>query len=187
LLWASETGRHRDGGAELLGRRGGLAAAHQGDAEVVGRLRVVRLQAQGGAARLDRPVKFAQGAADFAEVGVEHGHVRPQGDGPADQLGRRAVLAELVRDHAEHVEGIGVVGVLGQEGLARVRGLAQAARVVVAEGDLELVLHGGERVSSAARRANVSRHVERRRLRLIAAPGHTISSPGPPSWNNRPR
>ena len=58
---------------------------------------------------------LAQGATDQAHVVVERGVVAGDRDGLGDELGGELVLALLVRDHAQQVQGLGVGRVRNEE------------------------------------------------------------------------
>ena len=80
------------------------------------------------------PLELAQGAVGLGQVGVERRDVRPQGHRPADQLDGPAVIALLMVQHAEQVQGVGVLRLAGQHFLIQRGGRTQPARLMQLDG-----------------------------------------------------
>ena len=105
--------------------------------QVIPGVRVGWIDLESAAKVGDGGVRLAEGAAGFAEVGVSHGVLRLDGDGFLNPLHRDFVAAELVRDDAEEVQGVGVVW-LHREDLAVERlGIGQATGLVMLNRDLK--------------------------------------------------
>ena len=60
---------------------------------------------------LDRAVEPAQRFQRVAEVQLQSGVVRPQGDGSPDEVGGFFVASLLVAEHPQQVEGVGMDGI----------------------------------------------------------------------------
>ena len=97
---------------ELGDSLAGLSPGQQDQAKAVGRLGIVRLKAQGRPAAIRRVIEPAKCPVDLGQIGVVCGGIRVQGDGPADHLGGPVVLALLVCEDTEQMQGVGAV--LGQ-------------------------------------------------------------------------
>ena len=95
-----------------------LTLVEQRDAEIAQRAGVIGIDLDGAAAGGDRFVDAAGKPAHLAEIGVVERNVRFDGDGAADVIDRLGGLARLMRDDAEHVRRLGIVG-LGGGGAAR--------------------------------------------------------------------
>jgi hypothetical protein len=103
------------GVAEVLDGLGEAAQALHGQAEAAEHLGGIRLQAQGGAAGAGSALVLTKGAVDLGEVGVIGGGVGSQRGGPADELDGAGVLSLLVVQQTQHVQGVGVIGLLLQK------------------------------------------------------------------------
>ena len=102
----------------------------QGQAQVVGRLGIPRLETQGRATAFDRLLVLAQAAVSLGQVGVECRRVRPHGRGPADQLDGPAGVAALMMHDAEEMQGFGVLGLASQKVVVASGRIREAARLV---------------------------------------------------------
>jgi len=88
-------------GAELFGGGLGFALGQPRQPQVVDRLRVMRLEAEGKLTAACGPLRLPQRAVGFGQVGVEGGHAGVDGDGPADELDGLLGMALLEGGHAE--------------------------------------------------------------------------------------
>ena len=87
-------------------------------------------------------VELAQRPVRLGEVGVGIRSAGPHRDRAADQRDGAGVVALLEGDHAEQVQGVGMVGPGGQ-GLPVQRGrLDEAATLVLVQAKSEVVVHG---------------------------------------------
>ncbi len=128
--------------AKLLDGFGVPSESLQRQTEVAKRLGGVGRQAQRRPAAADGSLVLTQGAVGFGQVGVEGGQVRPKRHGPADQLDGAGVVALLVAQHAEQVEGVGVLRLSGQDRLVQLRRRRQVPGLVLLNGGGQIVLHG---------------------------------------------
>jgi hypothetical protein len=120
----------------------GLALRQQDQSEVVGGFGRAWLQPQSGAAALGGAVEVAQSTVRLGQVGVIGSIRGVEGDGPADALGGLTVIALLMGDNAQQVQGVGVVG-LGVEDIAVQPGcLGQAPALVLLQAEGKVVVHG---------------------------------------------
>ncbi len=74
---------------------------------------------------------------DAREAGVEGGSGGMEMDGAADQFEGLGVMAGLGEEEAEEVKGVGVVGIGGEDFLVDGLGVAEAAGLVMLEGEGE--------------------------------------------------
>src|SRR5262249_54311110 len=110
--------------------------------QTVGRSCIVGSELQRGAAAACGVVEPVQPAVHLGEVGVVSRDAGTQGDGPADQLAGANVVAELVGEHAQQVQGVGVVRLAGKDGLVLLRRLVQLPLPMVSQGQSQFVVHG---------------------------------------------
>ncbi len=124
-------GVEAQGGAEGALGLGQAAQAAQGDAEVVLGVGEVRLQAHGLAAMSHGVFEVAQGEVDGGQVAVEDGVRAVDGQRPEDQVAGLLVAARLVGQHAEQVQGVGVLRRVLKDGAVEGLGLLPAAGLVM--------------------------------------------------------
>jgi hypothetical protein len=139
--------------------------------QVVPRLGVRGAQlerAPAGCLGLDRAALLPQ---DRAEVAVEVREVRVGGHRAFDEDRRGVVPAELVRDHAEQVQGVGVLGIRGEDPLVALRGLRQSPGPVMRERLLQhgVPAHDVPPCLSSAPRADPVSHQRRHRRRYASS------------------
>ncbi len=104
-----EIGRERDGAAMAGGGLLVVLALVERGAEIAQRFGIIGLELDRAAAGGDRRVDAAGEPAHLAEIGVEERHVRRDLDRALEMPDRLAEPARLVRDHAEDMQGIGLV------------------------------------------------------------------------------
>ena len=95
---------------------------------------MVRQQPQGRAAAAGGAFVSAEGAVGLGEVGVERGDVRLKDDGPADEFDGPVVVALLMVEDAEQVEGVGVIRLAGQHLPIQRGGRPQPSRLMQRDG-----------------------------------------------------
>ena len=78
--------------------------------------------------------------AGFAEIGMDRGILRVQGEGLLNQRNGGSVLTGGVREYAKQVQGAGVVRLHGEDLAVEGLGFAQPTGFVVLHGDLESAL-----------------------------------------------
>jgi hypothetical protein len=125
--------------AEALGGFVQAPQSLQGHTEVAQGFGVFRPQPQRHAAATGGALELPQEAVGLGEVGVEGRYARPQGNGPADQLHGPPLLAPLVGEHAQQVQGVGLLGVVGQDSPVGPRRLVEGAALVVVDRRVQLV------------------------------------------------
>ena len=130
------------GAAELFDRLGVLPQTLQGRAQVAEGFRIIRPDRQGRAATADGSFEIAESAIRLGQVRMVNMRVRPQRHRPADQLDRAGMVALLVVQHAEQVQGLGVFLLARQHLLVQLGGRAQLSRSVHLDGGRQHVLHG---------------------------------------------
>jgi hypothetical protein len=118
-----------------------LAPSHKHHAEIVGRLGRVGLEVQSCVAALGRALELAQSAIDFGQVGVVDGIARVLRNGPADILGRTPQFSLLECNHAQEMQGVGMLGLVSQDIAVHLRGLGQTAALVLLNSELEVTTH----------------------------------------------
>ena len=102
---------------------------------------IVRPQAQGHAATAGGTIELALGSIRFGEIGVKGRDARPQRDGPTDQLDGPGVVALLMAQHAEQVQGVGVLLFLRQDLLIQLGSRTQLAALVHLKRGCQEILH----------------------------------------------
>ena len=92
-----------------------VAPAHllKGQAQGIEGVGIIRAELQRDAAAAGSPHSVAQVAERFAQVDMERGNARPQGSGPAEQLGRDGIFAPLGVLDAAGVQDGGRFGIGG--------------------------------------------------------------------------
>jgi hypothetical protein len=103
----------------------------------------VRPQPQSDPATGDRLVELAQRSIDLRQVGMIHGVVRIAGDGAPDQQGGARKVALLVGDHTQEVQCLQVPRLSRQEYLVESGRLVEATVLMMLQGKLERIGHGG--------------------------------------------
>ena len=99
-----------DGATERLDGLGGPFERSQGSAETKQGLWVIRPEPERRPATLHGPHVISGGPVRFGEVAMEEISIRLESDGLADQIRRACMIAELIVQHAEPVERVGVPG-----------------------------------------------------------------------------
>ena len=97
-------------------------------AEVVGRLSIVGLKSQRGAAAVDRPINLAHGAIGQGQVGVVGRGRRIPRDRPTDPFGCPHGIALLVGNNSQQVHGLGVIRLRRKEMTIRLGRLVEQPR-----------------------------------------------------------
>ncbi len=144
IVRRAELGPEFQGPTELHHGIGLLPQSLQGQAQVAEGLGVVRPEAQGRATTPHGPIQLARGSIGFGQIGVESRHIRPDRNGPADQLDRLRVIPLLMVQHTQQVHRHRVFLLLSQDLLIQRRGLGQTAPLMHLDGRREDVLHGVE-------------------------------------------
>ncbi len=104
---------------------------------------MIRVEAQRAAVAGHRMVQLAQALVGQAEVGVIRGLAGIAEHGPLDGVDGRLVVAPLERNHADQMQGLGVVG-LGLEDLpVDLLRLLKPAGLVMAYRGLQCLGGGG--------------------------------------------
>ena len=93
------------------------AKALQGQTKVAQGFGMVGRQTQRGPAAADSTIQLTEDAIGFGQVGVEPGDVGPQGDGPTDQFDGAGMIPFLMVQHAEKMQGVGVLLLADQDPL----------------------------------------------------------------------
>ena len=91
-----------------------LALARQGNAQIAVGLGKVGLEPDRGAQGRDGLIQLALLPEGIAQVAVIGRAVGRQGDGLPDQVHGNVIASHLGRDHAQEMQGIGVVGLDGE-------------------------------------------------------------------------
>ena len=131
------------------------AAFVMDDADIVMRLRQVRIERECGAAGGERRIALPGEAMHLAEIAVIQRDLAVRGNRAAHQLDRRRQVARLVGDDAPQMQRTCVVGMGAQGVLAKLLGLREPARLHVLlrqrqrlrQGQRDLVLIAGAGVA----------------------------------------
>jgi hypothetical protein len=60
-------------------------------------------------------------------------------DGPANQFDRTRLVSLLMGHHSEQMQGVGVVGVGGEDSLIKLRRLLQSTALMILEGRVQVI------------------------------------------------
>ena len=114
-------------------------------AQVVVRFRIGRPKRERPAETRRRGLELAQAHPDIALVVVIVGFLRPLGNGAANQIHRQCRLAGLQREDTEQMQRIGVIGLVRQDLPVKGLRLAQLARLMILDREVEGLLdrHSG--------------------------------------------
>ena len=115
----------------------------QDHAEIVVSIDVVWIDGGGAAAEGFGFVEAVEAAIDFGELGVDGGILRGICGGLAEQEGGGVVAFDLKGEQAQPMQGVDLVGIVGEDLLVEEFGFLKAAGLVVLHGALEAWGVGG--------------------------------------------
>ena len=134
-------GTQGESSLEMLDRLVASAQGLQRQGEVIVRLGIVFPELQGSPAASHGALELAGRPVGFGQVGMESGHTGAKSDGLADELDRLGRLALLVKDHAQKMSGVGVVGVPDKYSLISARRCDELSRLMMTKRLDHLRLH----------------------------------------------
>ncbi len=133
---------HFESTAELVSGLSVLALLLQGQAEIAQGFRIIGLETQRHAATAGRAFELTQGPIGLRQIRMVARLVWAERDGPPDQLHCPSMVALLMAQHTQKVQGVGVLGIVGQKLLIKLRSVAQLPGSMHFNGGGQLVLHG---------------------------------------------
>ena len=113
----------------MFDRLGMLTKTLQGRAQVAKGFRIVRPDRQGRAATADGAFEIAERPIRLRQIGMVNVRVGPERHRPADQLDRASVMALLVMQHAQQMQGLGVFLLARQNLLVQLGGRLPVAPI----------------------------------------------------------
>lgn len=97
------------------------------------RLRKVGLQRDRPRGHVDCVRRAAEGAIDRSQIGQRFDVIGPQGDRALNAIGRRCVIAAVVRDQSEMMQAERMIGLGGEHGRINLFGRAVAPSAKIFE------------------------------------------------------